>query len=997
MEFLIGLLAFFAGAFYLIIPFVLLSKINGLLERIQDLENRLKDKGPSTLPETQVEKKKQPIKEEKPILVKETIPEAKKEVSTSKQVTKDPKPSAVVTPTIIKQEPQPIAKKSEAWEKFEKQIANNWTGILGTIILVMGVGFLGIYAALNMSPFFRFLMVLGIGIGLFVISLLLVKREFWKQIGYWIRSGSGAVILFSCIAAVSVPGMKWIESEYYALILIIAGISINLGLAWQTSQQKFASLHIVLSLISLAILPLSTLIFFLAVGVSAFSVVLSYRTKWEFHLIQTAISFLILNFLYKGHFSEQLHVLNSPLSRTWGILGTLVVGIPSILAHYRKVYSSPNLQRLPFITHLIIWAGIGLGLSVYSTGSKWNPPVLIFVSIGLFFWARTAREKLNIRWLYLTDTLVSLALASIGIILLTRWEVDLFLINVYVSLLFSIFFVVSAEEKENLLKNIGAVLLHISWVWYILLLIIKYSGGVNLGTWPIVITTIVMIILTFLIQFYDEIRNKEVSTASDDVYGIGGEDRISPAGVFSGLLASAICFQLFDWKHSELYLPAFGVILLAIRQNRNWNGLGVGIFFFVAALHFEVIYRIYSLERCEVLLRDFPTILFCFLMIPLSKVKMGPGKIRYFSSPGAILLSLHIVFLAYWTTQSVSPFLPGILWLLLSLVYLETKNFFSEREKVWENTWKSSINSAGPVWQFFALIFVGLFLGAHVLVHLQSELYVGIFKIRFLIQALAIGVFLYWANSPNPKKETPNYWNSLLPLFWELTAIFITAIIALEIPNTWLPVAWIVWAFFLNQVSLKTSWEISRFRFYSLCFYWYSCIHVAFISSSALTPSEYWANQEWLGGLIGIVLQISYLVRIQLLPPFQGIEAEGYPGKIRNLSEKLDQRSDYIIFYPLFAAGAFFLFWSFDSSLLTLLWMVEVFIVFLMGLILKKEHFRYVSLVAMIVCLLRLIFWDLSQSSTITRALVFLGVGGILILMNTLYGKFGNKEKTDAP
>ncbi|WP_367898223.1 hypothetical protein AB3N61_00570 [Leptospira sp. WS58.C1] len=997
MYFLIGLFAFFVGIFYLIIPFVLLSKINGLLERIQDLEDRLKERGPSILPETQVEKKKPSIKEEKPILVKETIPETRKELPSSKQVAKTPKPAAVVPPTIIKQEPQSLTKKSEAWEKFEKQIANNWTGILGTIILVMGVGFLGIYAALNMSPFLRFLMVLGIGAGLFAASILLVKKEFWVQIGYWIRSGSGAVILFSCIAAVSVPGMKWIESEFYALILVICGILVNLGLAWQTSQQKFASLHIVLSLISLAILPLSTLIFFLAVGVSAFSVLLSYRSKWEFHLIQTAISFLILNYLYKGHFSEQLHLLSSSQSRTWGILGTLAVGIPSILAHYRKIYSSGSIQRLPFITHLIVWAGIGLGLSVYSTGSKWNPPVLITVSIGLFFWARTAREKLNIRWLYLTDTLVSLALASIGIILLSRWEVDIFLINVYVSLLFCIFFVVSSEEKENLLKNIGAVLLHLSWIQYILLLIIKFFDGLNLGTWPIVITTIAMILLSLLIQFYDEFRNRETITASDDIYGIGGDDRISPAGIFSGILASAICFQLIDWRHSELYLPIFGILLLVIRQNRNWNGLGVGIFFFVAALHFEVIYRIYSLERWEVLLRDLPTILFCFLMIPLSKVKLGPDKTGYFSSPGAILLSLHIVFLAYWSTQSLSPFLPGILWLLLSLVYLETKNFFSEREKKWENTWKSSINSAAPVWQFFALVFVGLFLGAHILVHLQSELYVGIFKIRFLIQALAIGAFIYWAKSPNPKKETPNYWSSLLPLFWELTAIFITAIIALEIPNTWLPVAWVVWAFFLDQIGLKTSWEISRFRFYSLCFYWYSCIHVAFISSSALTPSEYWANQEWLGGLVGILLQIVYLVRFQLLPAFQGMEKEGYPGKISQLSEKLDQRSDSIIFYPLFAAGAFFLFWSFDSSLLTLLWMVEVFIVFLMGLILKKEHFRYVSLVAMIVCLLRLIFWDLSQSSTITRALVFLGVGGILILMNTLYGKFGNKEKTDAP
>ncbi|TGL60991.1 DUF2339 domain-containing protein [Leptospira sarikeiensis] len=990
MDFLLGLVGFFVGLFYLLIPFILLSKINGLQEKVQDLENKLKQKDIVPEQEKQAEKKKPTVKEEKPIVVRETIPEPKKEA-----------PKAATTKAyapplpLPKREPQPIPQKSEAWAKLEKQIANNWTGILGTIILVMGVGFLGIYAALNMSPFFRFLMVLGIGVGLFAVSVLLVKKEFWEQIGYWLRSGSGAVILFSCVAAVSVPGMKWIESEFYALLLIIAGISVNLGLAWQTSQQKFASLHIVLSLISLAILPLSTLIFLLGVGVSVFSVVLSYRSKWEFHLIQTVVSFLILNFIYKGHFSEQLHILNSSHSRIWGILGTLAIGIPSILVHYRKIYSSENLKHLPFITHLIIWASIGLGLSVYSTGSKWNPPVLVLISIVLFFWARTAREKLKIRWLYLTDTLVSLALASIGILLLTRWEIDVYLINVYISVLFFIFFVVSAEEKENLLKGIGAVLLHLSWFGYLVLLLAKYSGGNDLGTWPVVITTVWMILLSFAVQLYDEIRYKEAPESCDDIYGFGGDSKISPSGIFSGLLASAICFQTFNWKYSELCLPIFGIVILAVRQFRKWNGLGIGILFFTAALHCEVIYRIYDLERWEVLLKDLPTILFCFLMIPLSKIQIGKEKTVYFSIPGTILFSLHVLFLTYWVTQPISPFLPGIIWLLLSLVYLETKHFISARESKWENTWKSSFTSGKTVLQIFALTFVVLFLGAHTLVHLQSELYVGFFKIRFLIQALAVGVFIYWANSPKQESGSSDLWNSILTLFWELTAIFCTAIIALEIPNVWLPVAWIIWAYFLNWISLKLSWGITRFRFYSLCFYWYSCIHVGFISSSALTPSEYWANQEWVGGLVGILLQTVYLVRMYLLPPYQGTEVTGYPEKIRAISEKLDQKFEVIIFYPLFAAVALFLFWSFDSSLLTLLWMVEVFVIFLLGIIFKAQHFRYVSLTAMLVCLLRLIFWDLSQSSTITRALVFLGVGGILILMNTLYSKFGNKEKTD--
>lgn len=40
-------------------------------------------------------------------------------------------------------------------KKAEKQFADNWTGILGTAIMVLGIGYLSIYTALKVSPFFR--------------------------------------------------------------------------------------------------------------------------------------------------------------------------------------------------------------------------------------------------------------------------------------------------------------------------------------------------------------------------------------------------------------------------------------------------------------------------------------------------------------------------------------------------------------------------------------------------------------------------------------------------------------------------------------------------------------------------------------------------------------------------------------------------------------------------------------------------------------------------
>ncbi|WP_246052625.1 DUF2339 domain-containing protein [Leptospira semungkisensis] len=989
---MLGFFGILAAIFYLIFPFILSSRIRELTERVRELETRLGEGEAKPAPSRPIEKEKQIPKEEKPIQVREAAPKTAKTVVA-------PAASATPIPSPPKQEKvtkiaEP-AQKSEAWQRFEKQIAENWTGILGTIILVMGVGFLGIYAALNMSPFFRFLMILGIAIALFGASVFLVRKDFWEQIGYWLRSGSGAIVLFACVASTSVPGMKWIQSESLALVFILIGVAINLTLAWFSSKQRFASLHIILSLVSLAILPFSTLIFFLGVGVSFFSAILAYRAKWEFHLLQTVLSFLVLNFIYKTHFSIQGPLLNSDQSRIWGILGTLLVGITSILVHYRKVYSSEKFETLPFITHIFSWAGIGLGLALYSTGSVWNPPILIVSSVVLFFWARTAREKKKIRWLYLTDSLVSLGIAFIGVLLLSRLEIDKFAITVFSSLLFTIFFIVASEEKEDFLKKVGAGLLHFSWAFFLLLLMEDQSTENKVGFFSTLASCLGMLLLSFAIQVYDSVRNKDSSRAIDDIYGILEDHKISPSGVFIGLFSSAICFLAFPWQYSEFYLPIFGIVLLAIRQNRNWSGLGIGLFPFLIALHSLVIYRISHLEPWEILLRDLPAIAFSFLCIPLSKVKRDSDKSLYFSQPGAVLFSSHILFLSYWVTNPISPFLPGILWLLLSVFYLEAKVFFEKKEDIWQNSWKASIIASKNIWAIFAISFVALFLGAHILVHLQSEYSFGIFKIRLLIQFFAIAVFLYWSTSQSSTQIFTGIWNKILPFFWELSAIIATIAIALEIPNQWLAVAWILWAFFLELLGYKFSSRISRFRFYSLCFFWYSCIHVGFVSSSNTSPSSYWADQEWLSGLIAILLLTAYLVRVYKFPSYKSSETERFPAQVQQLAEKLSPRFNVVIFYPLFAAVALFLYWSFDSSLLTLLWMVEVFIVFVIGLVLREEHFRYVSLGSMIICLVRLIFWDLSKSSTITRALVFLGVGGILILMNTLYGKFKNREKSD--
>jgi uncharacterized membrane protein len=97
------------------------------------------------------------------------------------------------------------------------------------------------------------------------------------------------------------------------------------------------------------------------------------------------------------------------------------------------------------------------------------------------------------------------------------------------------------------------------------------------------------------------------------------------------------------------------------------------------------------------------------------------------------------------------------------------------------------------------------------------------------------------------------------------------------------------------------------------------------------------------------------------------------------------------IFYPVIVCVAIFLYWSFDKSILTLLWVIECFFIFVLSILLREKQFRYVALAGVVLCVGRLIFYDLAQSGTLTRALVFLGVGVIMLMMNSVYNKYKHK------
>ena len=97
------------------------------------------------------------------------------------------------------------------------------------------------------------------------------------------------------------------------------------------------------------------------------------------------------------------------------------------------------------------------------------------------------------------------------------------------------------------------------------------------------------------------------------------------------------------------------------------------------------------------------------------------------------------------------------------------------------------------------------------------------------------------------------------------------------------------------------------------------------------------------------------------------------------------------LLYPLALSIAIYLYWRFSHAILTLLWVVEVFIVFVLGIYLRTRQFVHVALVALGICIVRLMFFDLANTGLAVRAGVFVGVGILMLAINFVYKKYRDR------
>ena len=146
-----------------------------------------------------------------------------------------------------------------------------------------------------------------------------------------------------------------------------------------------------------------------------------------------------------------------------------------------------------------------------------------------------------------------------------------------------------------------------------------------------------------------------------------------------------------------------------------------------------------------------------------------------------------------------------------------------------------------------------------------------------------------------------------------------------------------------------------------------------------------------------IILQFIYLAlfhRTQI--PGKG----NLPDKLLKLEQpirKLISGKNIFLYYPVFVSVLFFFIWSFNGAVLTALISFEALLILVLSILVKEDSFRYTALGGIIAVIIRLVFFDLREADFFIKAVAFIIVSVIMLLMNVLYNKFKDRieEKAD--
>ncbi|AOP35481.1 hypothetical protein A0128_17540 [Leptospira tipperaryensis] len=814
----------------------------GLKREVEELESRIRILELSLKKEKQPETKasfaEEPAVKAKPVApIVESAPIQSKEATSEKIVVKTeakvPTPAKTIptetksTPAVAKPQ-QPILPKVpkepgllvQFWKKIEKPLSENWTGILGAVILVAGISFLGIYALFILSAFFRCLLVLSFAGVLFGLSLWLGKKSEFKTVSLALRSGAAAVFLFVSLGSGYIETLKWLENSYIALFVLASGILINLFTGYRSKNETFASLHTILGLVAVSIPQASGF----TLGVTALiclpGVVWNYSEKRQLHLLVVSTGFFAAHLFW----NHQIYSVSKPvgIEVVFPILCILPVFCGALLVHYREtLYGKKEFELFPLVSHLLNWSYLGISLIQYSQKSKYST-ILLFLAAGIVWFLSSNAKRKEISWLFLTDRLVSQSLIVLAIFSLHLWSLGNLSILAILALEILIFSWICFKENNRFLERVS---LSLTTLVFGILIFFSYKEFFQSPTPGVVIQEALAsqigygLLILALIGFIGILERK---------FPIVKEELSLTSLLMTamGLLAGGGLFSLYLFFSKETYgiwIPAILLSVILILRERLSSGRLLFTVWILTPLVTLTLWKSITSSTDEnaerILIVSLPWLLPFLVYLKNCKIAENKTKIYW---PGIFGFTAHLVFTFYFYLNLKSSLLFGSFVILLSLLYLELGKWSRKNEKEKPPEQQKLFHS------FYILAFVlaGLFLFRHFTVEFQASSILFGIPARFWIEILAASLFLYWVLFPEEEFSSVSWLASAQPLFWELLIAIVVIGIYTETPGRILSFAMALTTLILFFLSKIKSLKTERFALYVYLFFIWTNVEI---------------------------------------------------------------------------------------------------------------------------------------------------------------------------
>lgn len=859
-------------------------------------------------------------------------------------------------------------------------IKENWMGVFGSIALVIGAVFFGLTSKIMQYPQARVAVMISASLLLFGISRKLKERAQWTLLRGWLQAIAGTVVLFAAIGAAGIEGLQFIHSPLYALGFLCAGIAFNILLASLSPSQTVSSLHVILCIIAFCLAPQSFILLPLGALVAAIGLVHAYRAKWDVHLLLIVMAFSFQNF----YWSSKLNFEASLWMHQIAIGCSLIVGLLAGLIHYSKKYASPKLESLPLFAHLSNWGLLIGNIALHAQFYKWTPLVLGTIAFLGFMLARVAKKK-GIIWLYHTDTLFSQLAALSAIVCLSLISVnklDICLLIIIETLAFSIVFHL---QKENFLAKVGNCSQLIASVILFLLAIDAIKSSQADGHFLIYLRMGIATALYWGYYLFSIWKKFPLDGYQFILNEPDSKNQLSLSTVMGSLFFLTMYAFGFDSWMMQAF--AFAVILMIslwrkFKEDASSNLALVMALAVAHALYFKQLIILSLLqESASSIFGSIGLIIFDFCLIAGNCLEFKRWK-KNLNPFLVYAIGLQAGLLTYVFTNGISRLIPGLAFLGFSLICLEAARLLPPLLKCrpeYKPQFEESIIQVG-------IAFLIGFLCRFVTVHLQIDpIWHGI-SLRWIVEACGLFALSYWLFFPPQQASYSKSTQYFLKSLVEAVLKFATLCVFVEMPEVSRPLFWVLFAIVLLLGRLHFNWP-KRLYGYSWIYFAASIAHMAFVTSSLTMPNLFLLERYHILTLMAIALQFCFAYIVLTRQDAIKEDATHLPKVLQNLYS----HSNFTVLLPVFLGIALLFAFNFEKAILTLLWVGLTSIYISIGLVIKSKRSIQIGMLALVFCSARLLIFDLRQSDPSTRALVFIGVGGLMLGMSILYKKYKHR------